>query len=638
MTKVSNSRGGNTTVPGDRAEQHNDNSADVGTGMTNQVLDVIPVEQARTLHGLFLRRVDRTPGKLAYRSYNRLEKQWEDQTWAQMADTVARWRDGFASCGFSDGGRVALAMRNCPEWVAFDQGAMAAGLVTVPLYTEDRADNMAYILEDSACGLLLVENIRMWKRVRGSVLPLDFLKRILILEANPGDLTDESDQRVMRVDDWLPESAEPLQPREEDPNRLASIVYTSGTSGPSKGVMLSHHNMLSDAWQSLQSVPVYTSDLFLSFLPLSHTLERTVGYYVPMMAGASVAYARSVNQLAEDLVTIRPTAMISVPRVFERVHGRIQQQMEKGSAVKRALFNLTVKVGWARFEALQGRGRRGPSQMLWPALEKAVAGKVMDKLGGRVRCAICGGAALPYEIAKTFIALGLPLLQGYGLTEFSPVASVNHADNNDPKGVGPALQGVDVRIGDKDELLLKGPSVMLGYWNNHTATQQAIDNDGWLHTGDCARLENGHIYITGRIKDIIVMSNGEKLPPGDMEAAICLDSLFEQAIVLGEGRAYLTAIVVLSEEAWPEFAEEMGVSTDADSLQEPKVQQAIQKRVTELLKDFPGYAKVRKVTPILEPFSVDNGMLTPTMKLKRKIVLERYDDDIQKMYATEARA
>ena len=606
--------------------------------MSEQPLDIIPVEQARTLYGLFLKRVERSPNALAYRNYNRATKTWEDRSWAQTSRYIARWHAAFAGSGLKAGERVALSLRNCLDWVAFDQGAMSCGLVTVPLYTEDRADNVAYILKDAACSLVLFENMRMWRRARESMQSVTCVSTILILEADAEDLAGEDDRRVQRVEDWLPESAESLPVREDDPDQLASIVYTSGTSGPSKGVMLSHRNMLSNAWQSMQAVPVYTSDLFLSFLPLSHTLERTVGYYCPMMAGASVAHARSVNQLAEDLVTIRPTGIIAVPRVFERVHGRIMTQMQKGSAVKRGLFNLTVKIGWMRFEAMQGRRRRSPQLALWPVLEAAVASKVLEKLGGNIRTAICGGAALPFEVAKTFIALGLPLLPGYGLTEFSPVASVNLADKNDPNGVGPPLPGVEVDIGENSELLLKGPSVMLGYWNNHAATQQAIDSHGWLHTGDQARLENGHIYITGRIKEIIVMSNGEKLPPGDMEAAICMDPLFEQAMVLGEGRAYMTAIVVLNEEAWPELAAKLKVDTSAESLLDPKVAQHIQKRVTTLLKDFPGYAKVRKVTATLEPFSVDNGLLTPTMKLKRKFVVERYAEEIEEMYVSAKRA
>ncbi|MGH8453127.1 MAG: AMP-dependent synthetase/ligase, partial [Nevskiales bacterium] len=374
------------------------------------------------------------------------------------------------------------------------------------------------------------------------------------------------------------------------------------------------------------------------FLPLSHTFERTVGYYVAMMAGAAVAHARSVNQLAEDLVELKPTVLIAVPRIFERVHTRIMLQMNKGPAIKKKLFELTVEVGWKRFEYRQGRALPSPLLALWPLLNKLVAQKVMDKLGGRVRASISGGAALPPAISRVFIALGLNLMQGYGLTEFSPVASVNPEDDNEPSTIGPPLPGVEAKIGEDKELLLRGPGVMMGYWNNPVATKQAIDPEGWLHTGDQAEIVRGHIRIIGRIKEIVVMSNGEKLPPADIEAAITLDPLFEQAMIVGEARPYLTALVVLNAEQWPELAAELGLdANDSSALTNAALVQKMQARVTQLLKDFPGYAKVRRITLSLEPWSVDNGCLTATMKLKRNIVVQQYAQAIEQMYATAQR-
>ncbi len=604
--------------------------------MAEPILDPISAAQARTLYGLFRERAKRNPDKLAYRNYDRDAKVWTDTSWAQMTELVARWQTALAGENLQTGDRVAISLRNCKEWVAFDQAALGLGLVTVPLYCDDRADNVAYILNDCTAKLVLIENPRLWQRLAPALKDVASLQRILVLESDQ-DEPKASEPRLRMVDDWLPAKGQLSEDKSESKG-LASIVYTSGTSGRSKGVMLSHYNMLGIAEASWKVVNVRTTDLFLSFLPLSHTFERTVGYYVAMMAGAAVAHARSVNQLAEDLVELKPTVLIAVPRIFERVHTRIMQQMNKGPAIKKKLFDLTVAVGWKRFEFHQGRALPSPALVLWPLLNKLVAQKVMDKLGGRVRASISGGAALPPAISRVFIALGLNLMQGYGLTEFSPVASVNPEGDNQPSTIGPALPGVEAKIGEDKELLLRGPGVMMGYWNNPVATQQAIDAEGWLHTGDQAEIVNGHIRIIGRIKEIVVMSNGEKLPPADIEAAITLDPLFEQAMIVGEGKPYLTALVVLNAEQWPEVAAELGLNpNDRGVLTNPALVQKMQARVTQLLKDFPGYAKVRRITLSLEPWSVDNGCLTATMKLKRNMVVQQYAQAIEHMYATAQR-
>jgi long-chain acyl-CoA synthetase len=266
-------------------------------------------------------------------------------------------------------------------------------------------------------------------------------------------------------------------------------------------------------------------------------------------------------------------------------------------------------------------------------LKKLVAGKVTDKLGGRLRIAVSGGAALSEPVARTFIGLGVPILQGYGLTETSPVISVNLPEDNEPASVGVPLNGVEVRIGEQDELLVKTPGMMLGYWNNHVATREIIDNDGWLHTGDQARIENGHIYITGRIKDILVMSNGEKIPPMDMELAICLSRHVDQAMIIGEGEAYLSAILVLSEENWPALAKQHELDRrDPASLDNEKLHQQLLREIRDNLRDFPGYAKIRRIVVTADPWTVDNGLLTPTLKVKRARVMERFEDAIRKIY------
>ncbi len=597
--------------------------------------DIVSAEIAGTLDGLLYQRVRRTPEARAYCHFDTASKQWRDTSWRDVGNAVARWRAAFAAEGLQPGERVAVHLRNSREWVYFDQAALACGLVVVPLYTDDRPDNIAYILKDSAVRVLLVQDATNWRRLAPALAQHGELQRVLILN-RPEVVASEvaADERIQFVADWLPFQANALAPRKGDPHALASIVYTSGTTGRPKGVMLSHHNMLAIAHSSLTMIDCFQEDLFLSFLPLSHTLERTAGYYLPMMAGATVAYSRSISQLAEDLQQVRPTVLIAVPRIFERVFGRIQGQMARKTALARALFRYTTEVGWHRFEREQRRAGWRPKLLAWPLLRRLVAGKVTEKLGGRLRLAVSGGAALALPVARTFIGLGVPILQGYGLTETSPVISVNVPDDNSPDSVGVPLNGVEVRIGENDELLVKTPGMMQGYWNNHAATAEVIDSGGWLHTGDQARIENGHIYITGRIKDILVLSNGEKIPPMDMELAICLDPLIDQALIIGEGRPYLAAIVVLNPDGWLGLAHHYGLDPyDDASLSNNKLRSHLQKAIKEQLRDFPGYAKVRRVILVRDPWTVDNGLLTPTLKVKRAQVLEHFERDIEALYA-----
>jgi long-chain acyl-CoA synthetase len=526
-------------------------------------------------------------------------------------------------------------LRNCPEWVVFDQASLGLGLVTVPMYTDDRADNAVYILQDAAVKLLLIQDAGRWKRLASAIRGAESPGRVVILETSEeARRIQATDKRVVLAEDWVPEGAGALMRRDADPHGLASIVYTSGTTGKPKGVMLSHHNMLSVAHASITMLDVYQEDLFLSFLPLSHTLERTAGYYLPMMAGSRVAFARSIAQLGEDLQGVRPTILIAVPRVFERVYLRLHDQLRKRPWPARWIFRLAVTVGWRRFLVEQGRRRWMPGLLAWPLLRRLVARKLTERLGGRLRAAVSGGAALSPEVAREFLGLGVPLLQGYGLTETSPVISVNTFSSNDPESVGLPIRGVDVRIGPDQELLVRSPGVMMGYWNNHAATSEVIDADGWLHTGDQARIESGRIYITGRIKDILVLSNGEKVPPGDLEMAIALDPLFEQVMVVGEGRAYLGALVVLNSELWPSLAREYGLDPDAgDSLRHPGLLADMQGRIRDALRDFPGYAKIRRLVLLLEPWTIDNGLLTPTLKVKRNQVLSQYGQQVALLYS-----
>jgi long-chain acyl-CoA synthetase len=590
----------------------------------NPNIDYIKLKDADTIGRVFQERVKRSPEAIAYIQYEEEQETWQETSWKTMAQLVVRWQAAFRSENLKPGDRVAIMMRNCREWATFDLAAQCLGLVTVPLYTNDRAENIGYILQDAQVRLLLLENNEQWQALQQIRNQLAGLNRIVSQhKVDPMGLQPH----LVSIDEWLPEQTDDeLQVIDVASEELATIVYTSGTTGRSKGVMLSHRNILWDLDSGVKVIDIYSSDIFLSFLPLSHTLERTVGYYLAIMAGATTAFARSIPKLAEDLSIIKPTIMIAVPRIFERVYAKIQDKLESDSAIARSIFKLAVDTGWAQFEFQQGRSSWSPKLLLWPILEKLVAQKIQQKLGGRLRIAVSGGAPLSPEIAKVFIGLGVPILQGYGLTETSPIITANTHEHNFPASVGRPFPGIEVKINEYEELLCKAPNVMMGYWNNRSATSAVIDSDGWFHTGDKAKIKDGYVFITGRLKEIIVMANGEKVPPADMEMCIAMDPLFEQVLIVGEGKPYLSAIAVLNEE----HAQTLGL--DPRDINEQQMEEILT-RINRHLDNFPGFAKVIRVTLLKEPWSVENGLITPTLKLKRKKILERYAEACDGMYA-----
>jgi len=600
--------------------------------MPHAVADVIPADTVANTHELFLVRAKRSPDSVAYRQFDPDARAWLNYTWVQTLSDVENWSRALAAEGFAEGDRVGIMLRNCREWMIFEQAALRLGLVVVPFYPNDRPDNLAFIINDANVRLLLIEDRVQWQTLAAAAPQLAQTTKLVSLQPLPA--THDTLPHI-NLAQWLTNARDQPVPTPAKHNHsdLATIAYTSGTTGRPKGVMISHGNLLHNANSGIKAITVYPDDVFLSFLPLSHMLERAVGYYIPMMVGATVAYARSITELSEDLVAVRPTIIISVPRIFERVYGRIQEQLVQKPPLARRLFNAALTMGWQRFEHQQHRAPAPAGNFFWPLLDRLVASKVRARLGGRMRFAICGGAPLPLPVAKVFIALGIPVQQGYGLTEHSPVISVNPLEKNRPDSIGLALPGVQVRLSSGGELQAKSESVMLGYWRNPHATAQIFTDDGWLRTGDLARFDGEHIYITGRIKDILVLSNGEKVPPADMEMAVLLDSLFEQAIIIGEGKPYLSALLVVQKEQWNAFAVSCHCVPDQpECFRDPRITAGINARLTRCLIDFPGYAKVRRFTLLGEPWTVENGLLTPTLKPKRAKIIEQFAGEIDRMY------
>lgn len=608
------------------------------------------IASVQTLPQLLAYRAARTPNSEAYRAFDTSSQAWTwtSLTWAETAQRVGTWAQALAAMQLPAAARIAILLPNGLNAMCADQATLATGSVPVPLHAIDNPGSIAYILADCEASMLFVSHVEQWEKIQAVGTPFPALRAVVITD-DGASLTaipaSGGGPAVGSLAQWLAgatHAGSATVPKAPEADDLAAIVYTSGTTGKPKGVMLTHHNVISDVKAVLERIAPTAEDVFLSFLPLSHTFERTGGYYLPIAAGSCVAYARSVPQLAEDLKTVRPTVLVSVPRIYERIHAKLLEKLSP-TPWKMQLYEAAQNKGWARFCAAQGLPTPTPdansqaagwmAALPWPVLQALVAKPLLAQFGGRVRVAVSGGAPLSPTIAKCFLGLGLPLIQGYGMTETAPVVSVNALDDNDPACVGKALPGVEVRIGENRELQVRGPIVMKGYWKRPEDTAKILSADGWLGTGDQAEIVNGRIYIKGRIKEIIVTSTGEKIPPGDLELALLADPLLEQAFVVGENRPFIACVAVLKRDEWQRLAGDLGLSAqDADSLNNPSVHRAVLARIEKNTASFARYAVPRAVHLTLEPWTIENTFMTPTLKLKRNNLMAHFAEAIEGMY------
>ena len=581
--------------------------------------------------------------KEALRQFDRSSNTWESWTYRELGEHVLEWRRAFAAMGLRPGDRVAILMPNGRDHACADQAALANGLVPVPLHAIDTPGASAFITIDSQACALVTNKLSRWKQIRATGVQMPDLRTVLITD--PGETEDHEDG-VFHVRSrssfleagkaWAEEL--PPGPLEDD---LAGIVYTSGTTGRPKGVMLTHRNVVSNVKATLDCVSPREGDVFLSFLPLSHTFERTAGYYLALATGCAIAYNRSVLLLAEDLKTIRPTVIISVPRVYERIYARVQDKLRKSRPVARKLFDWAVEVGWRDFCRRNGMPMEKSSRawldgVIRATLLRRMADTLLSQFGGRLRIAISGGAALNHKVARAFCGLGLPIIQGYGMTEASPIIAGNCVELNQPDTVGKPFSNVEVRLGESSEIQIRGPSIMKGYWHRPEDTAAAFTKDGWLRTGDVGGFTaQGMLQIRGRIKEIIVTSTGEKIPPADLESAIETDPLFDQCWIVGENRPYLTLIAVVNPNEWTAFAESLKLDPkDPASLSAAAARTAALRRAKTAAADFPNYALPRAAILTTVVWTIENGLITPTLKLKRGPLGKKFAEDIARVYAT----
>lgn len=541
---------------------------------------------------------------------------------------------GLRSAGVSPGAAVGLLAANRVEWAVADAGIQLAGALTVPIYPTLSAEQVGFILRHAGCRILIAENPAQAAKL--SAFPeIEIVQ--MAGDCLPGRRTLALLQALGAAQG--PEAAAALV---EDalaraPEAISSLIYTSGTTGDPKGVLLSHRNIVSNVEAALAVIPLSAADTALSFLPLSHLLERTAGFYAMLRVGATIAYAESFDSVPRNLLEVRPTVMIGVPRFYEKVYGRVHDEALRGGWLRKRLFRWARRAGdaWAE-RRLTGR-TVPPVLALQAALARRfVLRKVADRTGGRLRFFVSGGAALAPSVAKFFYGAGLPILEGYGLTETSPIVSVNSLAEPRLGTVGRALPGVELRISHEGEILTRGPHVMQGYLGDPEGTRAMIDADGWLATGDIGELDSaGFLRITDRKKDLLVTAGGKNVAPQPIESRFKLDPYIAECVLIGDGQPFIAALIVPDFEHLLAFARRSGLAaeTPADLVAAPEVRSLFERRLADLNQGLARFEQVRGFRLLEHELSLAAGELTPSLKVRRRQILERYADLVQDIYS-----
>ena len=560
---------------------------------------------------------------------------WESFSFDWGLEQAAKTAFGLKSLGFETGSRIAILSENRPEWATTDYGAMAAGLVGVPLYTTLIGDQIAYILHDAETKVVFVSSMDHLSTVLSIREKVPSIEKIVVFypeNLKEDDLVISLDTLKAMGEGHTVEEFIELSHRAK-PGDLATIVYTSGTTGDPKGVALTHHNFMAEfdaIWPIFEGKE---GDSLLSFLPLSHILQRVVDSFA-LLFGFTISYAESLETLGENLREIRPTHIVAVPRVYEKIHGRIHAGVQQGPAVKRALFNWAIKVG-RRMSDAEKSGGPGPFLSLQHRIASAlVFKKIHAATGGNIEFYVSTGAPLAKGLAEFFDAIGIRIIEAWGMTELSGAATSTIRTDLRYGSVGKPGPGVELKITDDGEICVRGDIVMHGYWRQPEATAETIDSEGWLHTGDVGHIDDdGFLHITDRIKELIVTAGGKNVAPQPIENALKTHEFIAQAMVIGDRRNFISALIVPQAEVLESWAADNGIEGDLPTLcRDQRVIDHYQAAVEAKMGAFSRYESVRKFTLIPDEFSQEAGELTPTLKLKRRVLLAKYADVIDQMY------
>ncbi len=549
---------------------------------------------------------------------------------------------GLASLGVTKGDRVALLSENRPQWAFSDFAILSLGAINVPIYPSLLPKQIEYILNDSESKIIITSTRNQTEKVIQILGDLPVLKYIVFMDDDGishskalsfQQVIERGKEFGAQHPDYYERATQAIHP--DDP---AGIIYTSGTTGSPKGAVLTHKNFLSNVQGGTATLHIGPEDTFLSFLPLCHVFERMGGHFCPISVGATIAYAESIDTVSQNLVEVKPTIMTSVPRLFEKMYARVLDNARAGGPIKQKIFNWAIKTG-EKFVKAKSKGRVGPAlQVKYNLAHKLVFSKLHQRVGGRLRFFVSGGAPLPKEIGEFFHYAGIKILEGYGLTESSPVIALNLEDKFKFGTVGPALTkgGVEIKIAEDGEILTRGPHVMKGYYKKPAETREAIDPDGWLHTGDIGYLdEDGYLTITDRKKNILVTSGGKNIPPAPIENLLLTSPLIDQVLVIGDKRKFLSALIVPNFELIQAYAREQNIAfnSNEDLVNNPQIVQYLGKEVERLCANLARFEQIKAFRLMPQPFTIEAGELTPTLKIKRKVVEEKYADLIESMYA-----
>uniref|UniRef100_A0A7C4XN00 Long-chain fatty acid--CoA ligase n=1 Tax=candidate division WOR-3 bacterium TaxID=2052148 RepID=A0A7C4XN00_UNCW3 len=590
-----------------------------------------------SIYDAFLEAVQRYPNRTAL-EYKR-EGINMKVSYQELNEAVTAVILSLKDLNLKKGDRVGILSYNRPEWIITDLATLALGGIVVPIYYMPGhlppPEYVRYILKDAGIKILFIENHELYKNIE---LALEGLKDLEVIVLYEGFV--QSPLKIEAFGNMLSRPVLYYLIKPPNGDDLATIVYTSGTTGEPKGVMLTHNNILSNAQTAGKRFHFTPEDSVISYLPLAHMFERTCGYYTVIINGGKIGFAQDITTVAQDAEEIKPTVVLAVPRVIEKVYNTVVQKIEGGSILKKGLVLSAVK-NLNEYANLKYKNKPVP---LWLKIkcsifDKLVASKFRKLGGGRIRAIIVGGAPLNRDIAKILYIFGFNIVEGYGLTETSPCVACCTVEDNRLGTVGKPFEGVEVKIGENDEILVRGPNVMKGYLNKPEETAQAIDKEGWLHTGDQGRFdEYGNLIITGRIKEIIVTSGGKKIAPVPIEAKLTANPFIEQAMLCGDKRSYITALIVPDRRALEGYAKKVRLHYDYPALlKSSEIKELLRKEVATVNESLAQFEKIKAFIIIPESFSVENGLLTSTLKLKRNKILTRYWDLIDQMYRKEKR-
>jgi len=580
------------------------------------------------------------PRKGGHAIQRKVDNVYKGISYKELKDETDDFAFGLSSLGLKKDDCVALISENRPEWVYADFAMQMLGIINVPLYPSLTSDSIDYILNDSESKAIIVSTGFQLNKVQKVLKNCKLLKHIIILNDHDDVTSSENLFTFKQIQekgksiqknnpDFLKKSSEKI--KEDD---VCTIIYTSGTTGEPKGVILTHKNIISNVNAALDIFPITKEDVFLSFLPLCHIFERMAGYYTALAAGCTIYYAESIEKVATNLQEAKPTLMTSVPRLFERIQSRIIKNVESQSVTKQKIFYWGLKIGKEYIAARKKGTVRASLAVKYKVADKLVFHKIRERTGGRLRFFISGGAALSKELGEFFEAVGIQIVEGYGLTESSPVIAANKPDDYKFGTVGKPLPGVEIKIASDGEILARGPNIMKGYFKKKKETEDTLV-DGWLHTGDIGTFDSdGFLMITDRKKHLFKTSAGKYIAPTPIENIFLTSKYIDQFVLIGDKRMFLSALIVPDYEALKEFADahKIAYSTETDLTSNEQIYKLIEEDMGKLQKKLANYERVRKFALLDKPFTIETGEITPSLKIKRKVVEEKYNYLIEQMY------